>query len=210
VRAQWRSVAACAFVIALWIGAFAAGTHGFVAITSDGLRRAELANAPRELPDLPLVDSTGGTLSLRDYARPGNAVTFVSLVFVRCNSICLTSAGSQSWLQAEIRARGMEGRARLLTLSFDPGSDTPSVLSAHANRLAAKPDLWRVATVRDTSDLKRMLDLFGVVVLTDGAGGYSHNGALFAIGPGGRLERAYDIDRPDLALADYLHRMEVQ
>ncbi|HEY5928939.1 MAG TPA: SCO family protein [Burkholderiales bacterium] len=204
---NWRSFAACALVVALSFGAFSAATHGFVAVTSDGLRRARLASAPRELPDIPLVDSTGATLSLRAYAQPGAAVTFVSLVYVRCNSICLTSAGSQSWLQDEILARGMEGRARLLTLSFDPASDTPPVLSAYAKRFAAKPDLWRVATVRETADLKRMLDLFGIVVLPDGRGGYTHNAALFVIGGDGRLEGAYDSDRPDIALANYVHRL---
>ncbi len=135
--------------------------------------------------------------------RRGQA-TFVTLVYVQCQSICLTSAAGQSWLQAEIRARGLADHVRLLTLSFDPGRDTPEVLAAHAKRLAADPQSWRFATVRDTADLKRLLDVFGVIVLPDGLGGYIHNAALFLVDQDGRLSRAYDIDRPDIALADYL------
>lgn len=37
-------------------------------------------------------------------------------------------------------------------------------------------------------------------------GGYSHNAALFLVEEDGRLSRAYDVDRRDVALADYLRR----
>lgn len=206
MKAGWRSLACGALVAALSLCAFSAVTHGFTAVTSDGVRRAELTSAPRELPELELMDARGKTLSLRDYAVPGKQTTFVNLVYVRCNSICVTSAGSHSWLQAEIMARGLQGRVRLLTLSFDPSNDTPAVLSGYAGHIAADPTLWRVATPRDAGQLQRMLDLFAVVVLPDGQGGYSHNAALFVIGEEGLLAGAYDVERPDVALADYLQR----
>lgn len=203
MKANWRSLAACGLVLALSLYAFYAVTCGFTALTSEGVRRAALASSPRELPDLELVDSTGAAFSLRDYRRHGT-ITFIDLVYVRCSSICVTTAGSHAWLQAQIRSHGLQDRFRLLTLSFDPASDTPQVLAAYAARLAADPELWRVATVRNVADLQRMLKVFGVVVLPDGLGGYSHNAALFAIGPAGRLERAFDADRPDTALGAYL------
>lgn len=167
-----------------------------------------MARAPRLLPDLRLVDSDGRSLSLSDYGSPSTAVTFVSLVYVRCQSVCQTSAAGQSWLQAETKARGLSGRVRLLTLSFDPANDTPPVLAEHSRRLGADLDQWRFATVRDTRDLPSLLKLFDVVVLPDGLGGYSHNAALFLVGEDGRLRRAYDVDRPDIALADYLRTVQ--
>jgi protein SCO1/2 len=201
---HWRTLASTALVAVLALCAFAGVTHGFTAVTSDGVRRSDIASTPRVLPDIGLVDSSGHALSLSDYGRPAGQVTFVALTYVRCRTVCLTSAAGQSWLQGEIRSRGLGGRVRLLTLSFDPASDTPDVLEAHARRLAADRDLWRFATVRKTSDLQDMLDLFGIVVLADGLGGYSHNAALFMVNEDGRLSRAYDIGRPDIALADYL------
>jgi len=199
-----RSVASAFLVVALALGAFAGITHGFAAVTSDGVRRADIARAPRVLPDLRLIDADGRSLSLSDYGNLPAAVTFVSLVYVRCQSVCQTSAAGQSWLQAETQARGLASSVRLLTLSFDPANDTPQVLAEHARRLGADTDQWRFATVRYASDLPSLLKLFDVVVLPDGLGGYSHNAALFLVGEDGRLRRAYDVDRPDLALADYL------
>lgn len=201
-----RTTCATICVAALAFAAFAAVTHGFAAVTSDGLRRADIAASPRALPEIELVDSAGQRLSLREYARSPKSVTFVALEYVQCRSVCLTSTAGQSWLQAEIRARGLEDRARLLTLSFDPLNDTPQVLARHAKRLGAEGKLWRFATVADSRELPRLLEFFGIVVIPDGLGGYSHNAALFLIGEDGRLSQTYDIDRPDIALAEYLQR----
>jgi protein SCO1/2 len=200
----WRAACASACIAGLGLAAFAAVTHGFTAVTSDGVRRAEIASRPRALPAIELVDSTGGHRPLRDSGRLSARATFVTLQYVRCRSVCLTSASGQSFLQAEIRARGLEDRLALLTLSFDPLNDTPQVLAQHARRLDADASLWRFATVADRRDLPRLLDFFGIVVRPDGLGGYAHNGALFLVDKAGRLVRAYDVDRPDLALAEYL------
>jgi protein SCO1/2 len=204
VTRDWRTAVATGVIAVSALCAFAGVTQGFAAVTSDGVRRAAIAATPRALPDLGLIDSTGQKLSLADYGRPSPKVTFVTLVYVQCRSVCLTSASGQSWLQSEIRARGLADRVRLLTISFDPRNDTPPVLAAQAKRLDADPGLWRFTTVRDVGDLQALLKLFGVVVLPDGLGGYSHNAALFVVGEDGRLRRAYDVERPDVALAEYL------
>ena len=201
-----RSMLAAVAIATLALVCFAWVTHGFAAITSDGVRRADIAHTPRALPDLGLVDAAGQPLSLGDYGRASDAVTFVTLVYVRCQTVCLTSASGQSWLQAEIQARQLQGRVRLLTLSFDP-SDTPDVLAQYARRLDAQSALWRFAGVREAGDLPALLRLFGIVVLPDGLGGYAHNAALFLIDQRGRLVRAYDVDRPDIALADVLRTL---
>lgn len=202
----WRTLLATAVVAAAAACAFGGVTYGFAAVTSDGVRRADIARSPRSLPAVDLLDSAGRPLSLLDYGEPSRHATFVALVYVRCQTVCLSTAAGQSWLQAEIQARGLGDRVRLLTLSFDPASDSPAVLAEHARRLGADPALWRFATVRNADSLNRMLDVFDIVVLPDGLGGYSHNAALFLVEEDGRLSRAYDIERPDVALADYLRR----
>ncbi|SHH48696.1 SCO family protein [Pollutimonas bauzanensis] len=200
------SLAATAVVLAMGLAAYAAVTAGFAALTADGVRRAQLERAPRALPALALVDEHGRDLSLGRYGAASPYATFVTLIYVQCQSICRGSISGQSWLQHAIESRGLRHRLRLLTLSFDPLNDTPAVMAAHARRVDADPDLWRFATVRDPADLPALLKTFGIVVLPDGMGGYSHNAALFLLDTHGRLSKAYDIDRPDLALADYLAR----
>jgi protein SCO1/2 len=185
--------------------AFAAVTSNFSALTSDGVRRVELARAPREVPRIALIDSAGRPMQLADYGRPSAQATFVTLTYVRCQTVCRASTSGQAWMQNAIREHQLEGRVRLLTLSFDSESDTTAVLAAHARRLDADPHLWRFATVKAGTDRARLLEFFGVVVIPDGLGGYSHNAAHFVIGRDGRLSRAYDMERPDLALVDYLN-----
>lgn len=200
-----RSSLALVIVIILGLSAFAAVTSGFAAVTADGVRRVQLERAPRSLPSLALIDANGGELSLEEsYGTSASGVTFVTLVYLQCQSICRTSMAGQSWMQHAIKSRGLENEVRLLTLSFDPFKDTPEVMAEHAHRLGAQPDQWQFATVRDLADLATLLDLFDIIVLPDGFGDYSHNAALFLIDGNGRLSKAYDIDRPDLALADYV------
>lgn len=203
-RGLWRSAAASLAVLLAAFAAFHAATRGFSAVTADGVRRADIAQHPRALPALRLIDASGAGLSLATYGQAGQRATLVALQYVRCRSVCLTSASAQSWLHGQIQARQLAQELQLLTLSFDPANDTPEVLADHARRLQADPGLWRFATVAAPQDLPRLLQLFGIVVIPDGLGGYSHNAALFLIDRSGRLSRAYDIDRPDLALADYL------
>ena len=200
-----RTLAAIIVVVALGLLAFGGVTRGFAAVTSDGVRRVDLVRAPRTLPALLMIDQAGKTLSLADYGSQSSYTTFVTLLYTSCDTICRTSASGLAFLQQEIRSRGLEGRVRLLTLSFDPFNDTPAALAKHARSLGADATLWRSATVASPSDLEPMLNLFDIVVIPDGLGGYSHNAALFRIDERGKLIKAYDVDRADLALADYLY-----
>ncbi|RTZ48307.1 SCO family protein [Candidimonas sp. SYP-B2681] len=198
-------MAAIFVVIAVGLLALGGVTRGFAAVTADGVRRVDLERAPRSLPALPMIDQAGKAWSLADYGGASPYTTFVTLVYTRCFTICRTSASGLAFLQQEIQSRGLEDRVRLLTLSFDPFNDTPAVLAEYAKGLGADGSLWRTATVAHETDLETMLSVFDIVVIPDGLAGYSHNAALFRIDERGKLIKAYDIDRPDLALADYLY-----
>lgn len=205
------AVATSAVVLLMLVAAFfvfGGVTRGFAAVTSDEARRIDLERSPRALPALALVDQAGRDLSLADYAAPSSYTTVVSLAYMRCQTVCRTSASGLAFLQQQIRDLGLQGQVRLLTLSFDPGNDTPQAMRDHARSVGADASLWRTATVRDPRDLAAMLKVFGIVVIPDGLGGYSHNSALFVVNKQGRLAHAYDTDRPDLVLIDYLRSVE--
>jgi protein SCO1/2 len=206
ITPAWQTILATLLIAVVATIAFAYTTRGFQAVTADGVRRIDLARSPRPLPAIRLIDSTGQALRLSDI---GEHATFITWVYTRCVSICRTSASGQAYLQQEILSRGLENSVKLLTLSFDPGSDTPEALSAYARQLKADTTLWKFATVADGNDLNALLKLFDIVVLPDGMGGYSHNAALFLVDRQARVIRAYDIDRPDVALADLLRAQGV-
>ncbi|CAM5318525.1 SCO family protein [Eoetvoesiella caeni] len=207
-RSAAATSAAILLMLLLAFFAFDRVTRGFAAVTSDQVRRIDLQQSPRALPALALVDQAGHDLSLADYGGASPYTTFVSLAYMRCQTVCRTSASGLAFMQQQIRDLGLKGQVRLLTLSFDPGNDTPQVMQNHARSVGADAAIWRTATLRDPRDLAALLELFGIVVIPDGLGGYSHNSALFAVDKQGRLARAYDTDRPDLALVDYLRSTE--
>ncbi|MDW3688787.1 SCO family protein [Cupriavidus sp. CV2] len=200
-----------ALVLVLAGAAVFATTRGLRTVSADGARRLDLARAPRELPALALLDQAGRQHAFGGPIAQGKStdrselpVTLVTFVYTQCMAICRTSASGQAWLQQQLRERRLQDRVRLLTLSFDPARDTPAALLAYARTLRADPAIWTFATVAEPARLRGLLDAFGIVVLPDGLGGYSHNAALFLVDAQGRLAAAYDVERPDLALADVL------
>ncbi|MGT2437019.1 SCO family protein [Bradyrhizobium betae] len=206
-RAWGKTLLMVALVLAAAGAAVFATTRGLRTVSADGARRLDLARAPRELPALVLLDQAGARHALRRRGggqgrRPAHAL--VTFVYTQCTAVCRTSASGQAWLQQQLRERRLQDSVRLLTLSFDPVHDQPAVLRAYARTLRADPALWTFATVADPARLRSLLDAFGIVVLPDGLGGYSHNAALFLVDGHGRLAAAYDVERPDLALADVL------
>ena len=60
--------------------------------------------------------------------------------------------------------------------------------------------LWSLARVRDDAELKRLLAVFGVVVIQDESGGFTHNAAIHLVDRNGRLARIYDQDDIEAAL----------
>ena len=173
-------------------------THGFRAVTRDQARQQALAASPHVLPSIPLVDSHGQRTELTQIAS-GKPFTVVTLVYTQCTSLCLLTASSESYLQTKLRDAGLQQQVGLLTISFDPARDTPEELASYARRMKADATTWTIATVADSSDLDRLLNTFGIVVLPDGDGGYTHNGALFLVDRHGRLFDALDPDAADQA-----------
>lgn len=200
IAARLGPAAALLLVAAAGAGVFGMLTRGFGAVTADGVRRIDLARDPRALPAIRMTDASGAAFMLDALNRDGRT-TVITLGYTRCIEICRTTASGQSYLQQELRARGMDARVRLLTISFDPAHDTPPALRAYARRMKADPARWDFATVADPADLARLLAMFGIVVLSDGLGGYVHNGAIFVAAADGRVARTFDLDRPDQALA---------
>jgi protein SCO1/2 len=188
-------VTLAAIVIAAVAG-FHLLTDGFHAVTSGQLRQRAFSRTPQQLPAVALVDSRGQTTNLRAITG-ARQTTVVTLIYTECTSLCLLNASSEAYLQARFREADLQDQVGLLTISFDPSRDTPEVLASYARRVKADPGAWNVATVADPADLDPLLDAFGVVVLPDGAGGYTHNGALFLVDRRGRLIDALDPDAAD-------------
>jgi cytochrome oxidase Cu insertion factor (SCO1/SenC/PrrC family) len=100
-----------------------------------------LAKLPRdpwagaELPELTFRDSTGRTRQTSDLrGQPG----VMAFVFTTCAGPC--PALSQNF--ARLQQESSRLRARLVTVSVDPNTDSPEVLSRYAHELGADPQRW--------------------------------------------------------------------
>ena len=60
--------------------------------------------------------------------------------------------------------------------------------------------LWSLARVQDAAELKHLLTVFGIVVIPDEFGGFTHNAAIHLVDRDGRLARIFDQDDIDAVL----------
>jgi protein SCO1 len=76
----------------------------------------------------------------------------------------------------------------LLSISFDPDFDTPSVLAAHARQVGTDPRIWHFAT-GDRAAVEAFALRFGVSVIREGTGAetVTHNLRTAIIGSDGTL-----------------------
>ena len=66
-------------------------------------------------------------------------------------------------IQTALKADPSLGRVHLITVSFDPATDTPAVLKTHARELKADATRWTFLTGR-RDDIDRFAARFGVSV----------------------------------------------
>ena len=117
-------------------------------------------------PAMPqLVDQTGRTFTLRSLEGRPLIVTFVS---AHCSDACPLVNAEFSQAASEIAHQALP--TRLLTITLDPQHDPPSVMRALAQRFAANPRYWLVASGR-SPDVDQILNAFGVIA-KPGKSGY--------------------------------------
>lgn len=145
---------------------------------------------PGELaPDTLLTAQDGSPTSVR-----GNQPVAVTFIYVRCPlpQFCPMLDRRFADVQRAIKSdAALNGRVRLLSVSFDPDADTPERLRAHAEKRGADPDIWTFATApRDVVD--RFAAHFGVNVIREADATITHNMRTAVIGADGRVIRIHD------------------
>lgn len=184
-------------VLVITLMAYHAGawlTQDYRVWTSEGARRLLVAQAPVAAPDIAMIRSDGAVRRLPNLLRARGAITVVDFVYTRCPTVCLALGSVFQQMQAELAADDTPAaaRIRLLSISFDPAHDTPAALSAYSQTQRADPGRWQWAVPARAVELDRLLRAFGVVVIPDGLGGYTHNAGLLVIDHDGRLVRVFD------------------
>ena len=107
-----------------------------------------------------LVDQRGAAFRIADLTEKRTAIIFIA---TRCTDACPIADAEFYRLYTRLRR---DSGARLLTITLDPGYDTPFVMSVAARRFAADPNVWRFASGQP-DDVRRLLRAFGVVSKKD-------------------------------------------
>lgn len=111
---------------------------------------------PRPAPALAMVRHDGVPTTFRDLVD-GHA-TAVQLMFTSCTTTCPIQGAIFARVQRSLPDQ-LHSRIQLLSLSVDPGHDTPAVLKAWLARFAAGPG-WSAAAPR-AADVERLRDFAG-------------------------------------------------
>ena len=159
----------------------------------------------RRLPPFELVDQNNNPFSLKDLE--GN-VWVANFIFTRCPSICPMLTQHMLGLQARYEAHGVD-EIKLLSISVDPGFDTPEVLKVYAEMNETDPRRWTFLT--GETDAIRAFVTEGLATpmgeaeeTKTGVIDITHSGKFVIIDGEGGIRGYYDTD-PD-GLDEIYHR----
>lgn len=150
--------------------------------------------APGELvPDFSFTNQSGKRISLQQYR---GKVLLVTFIYTRCPfpDFCPRMSGNFAEIYRQLSANPALAATHLLTISFDPGHDTPKVLRdygfsvAHTHQ-SALFNRWEFAAPR-AADLPEIAGFFALTVTPEG-GMITHNLSTTVIGPDGKVVSWY-------------------
>lgn len=140
-----------------------------------------------QVPDDRLVDENGAPLPLSSLRGHRVALTFM---YTQCPfpEFCPLMDRNFVAVQNTIKESPELADVRLVSVSFDPAFDTPSVLKKHARTLRADPRIWHFVS-GDPTEITRFAARFGVAVERPEGQPITHNLSTAVIDPAGRLVR---------------------
>lgn len=173
-----------------------AATGGFQAFTTESARRLAVRQHPVDLPEVTLETQSGARI---DLAGLRGKWLLVDFIYTRCPTYCAALGSEFAQMQERLAAPLAQGEVQLVSISFDPAHDTPPALASYLQRAHSRGAGWLAARPVDPDGLERLKRSFGITVIADGLGGYTHNAAIHVIDRGGRLIEIVDAGQSSLA-----------
>jgi protein SCO1/2 len=194
---RFQSLVAATVILVAGAAALWVKTDGARAFTSESARRLAVAGKPRPLPQVQLESSAGRVFTFEGLR---GRIIVVDFIYTNCPTVCIGLGAAFSRLQTALRESRRDD-IHLLSIGFDFRQDTPESLSAYGRRHLADPERWTLARAARPHDLQSLLSTFGVVVIPDQYGGFTHNAAIHVVDRQGRLVRIFDAEDIDAVRA---------
>ncbi len=154
------------------------------------------AQVGNEVPDFTLTNQDGKRISTTDFRGKALAVTFI---YARCPlpEYCILMSKNFSDLANQLQNSDLKDNIRLLSVSFDPNTDTPAKLKEYGIGYLgkdAKADftVWQLATGSD-KEVKDVANFFGLryeVDQTDKTQ-FAHSLRTAVIAPDGKVVKIF-------------------
>ena len=141
------------------------------------------------VPGFHLTNQDGARVTSDTFRGQSFVLTFI---FTRCPiaTFCPRLSQNFSELQQAIKSEtGAAAKARLLSITLDPGFDTPEVLKAYAEHQKADLQIWTFAT-GEPAEIDKLTQNFSVHVQPEG-GTISHGLATALVGPDGTVRKIW-------------------
>jgi protein SCO1/2 len=122
----------------------------------------ELLKPGEPVPDAPFVDQNAHTLRFSTFKGAPVAITFI---YTKCPlpTFCPLMDRHFASMQKALHEDPALKKVHLVTVSFDPVTDSPAVLRAHAKELGADLTRWTFLT-GDRDEIDRFAARFGVSI----------------------------------------------
>lgn len=187
-----------ALIIVLTFGIvlFFIGTDGFQAFTAETARTNDLMAEQPEFPDVTLQDSKGREYSFEEFEGKYVMMTFM---YTACTDVCPQLEYNQAQVIDKIPEKYIGEDIVFLSVSFDPERDDIETLEKYRSYFDSDGETWRMARIQDKNELDSLLDAFGVIVIPDDNGNFTHNSAFYLADPNGKLVEVMDYKKIDEA-----------
>lgn len=189
-----RTLLASTAVLAAGLAVLIVATDHFQAFTAERARRVAAREQPVAVPDVTLETQTGRHVDLA--ALRGHWLV-MDFIYTHCPSVCVALGTEFARLQDKLAGPIAAGEVMLVSVSFDTGRDGPRELTAYLQRSRSRGAGWLATRPVTSAERQRLLQRFGVTVIRNDIGGYTHNAAIHIVDPRGRLVAILDQGKPE-------------
>jgi protein SCO1/2 len=140
---MWRELS---IVLGLaWVGMPAAAHHpGHRLEEMMGSREKYFQAVDKEAPAFSLTDAGGRTVTLSDYK---GKVAVLQFIYASCPDVCPLHADRIAEVQALVNASPMKEQVQFVSITTDPGNDSPEIMRRYGAAHGLDPVNWSFLTV---------------------------------------------------------------
>ena len=156
----------------------------------------DFAQIGQVVPDFVLTNQDGRRISTKDFRGKALAVTFI---YARCPlpEYCILMSKNFSDLANQLQNSELKDKIRLLSVSFDPKTDTPAKLKEYGIGYLGKDSkadftVWQLATGAD-KEVKDVANFFGLryQVDADDKTQFAHSLRTAVVAPDGKVTKIF-------------------